>query len=57
MEISEDEGEDTEVDANSEYDVWSQSGEHACLDNNGPDLEKILSPEEQGYPNSTFDYL
>ena len=33
MEIKKDDGEDTEVDKNSEYDACSESGEHEGLDN------------------------
>ena len=39
MEISEDDGENTEENANSEYGVCSESGEHRGFDNCEPDLE------------------
>ena len=57
MEISEDGGEDTEVDANSEFDVCSESGNHQGFDNNEPYLEETLPPEYQGDPNSIVDDL
>ena len=39
MEISKDDVVDTEVDANIESDVCSESREYEGLDNYGPDLE------------------
>ena len=39
MEISEDDGVDTEVYENCEYDVWSESRDNEIIDNNEPDLE------------------
>ena len=57
MEISEDGGKDTEEDANSESDVCSESGEHEGFDNDEPDLEETIPPEDQGNPNSIVDDL
>ena len=52
VEISEDYGQDTEVDANSESYVCSESGEQEGIDNNETYLEETLPLEDQGYPNS-----
>ena len=57
MEISEDDGDDTEEDENRKYDVWSKSGEHEGFDNDEPDLEETIPPEYQGDPNSIVDDL
>ena len=57
MEISEDDGEDTQVDTNREYYVCSKYGEHDGLDNDEPHLEENLAPEDQGYPNCVIDEL
>ena len=57
MEIFEDDGKDTEVDANRSSGVCSESRDHQGLDNNEPDLEEKLSPEYQIYPNDTVGDL
>ena len=57
MEIREDGGEDIEVNANSESDVWSEPVEHDGFDNNEPDLEVTLSPEYQGDTHFIVDDL
>ena len=51
MEISKDDGEDTEEDAKREADVCSEFRDHDGFDNDEPDLEETLPPEDQGYPN------
>ena len=57
MEISGDNGEDTEVDENSETDACSQSVYHEGLDKYEPYLKETTPLEERGYPNSIVDYL
>ena len=57
MEISEDDGDDTEEDENIKSGVWSESGEHVGFDNDEPDLEETLPPEYQEDKNSIVDDL
>ena len=57
MEISEDDGEDTEEDKNSESDVCSESSDNEGFDNDEPDLEETLPPEHQEYQNYIVDDL
>ena len=44
MEISEDDGEDIDEDANNKSDVRLESGEHEGFDNDEPYLEETLPP-------------
>ena len=46
MEISEYGGDDTEVDSNSKYDIFSDSMEHEGFDHNEPYLEETLPQED-----------
>ena len=48
MKISQDDGEDTEEDKNSESDVCSESGGYESFGHYEPDLEETLPPEYQG---------
>ena len=57
MEIMGNDDEDTGVDTNSKYDIWSESGYHEGLDNDEPELDETLPPEKQGDPNSIVDDL
>ena len=57
MEIIEDDGEDTEEDANIKYNVLSDSREHEVFYNDSPYLNKNLPPEDQGDTNSIDDDL
>ena len=57
MEISEEDGEDIELYANRESDVWSDSGEHEGFDRDEPDLKETLTRVGEGYPDSIVDGL
>ena len=57
MEISEDEGEDTEVDANRKSDVCSQYRENEGFDKYELYLEETLPLEEQGDLHYIVDNL
>ena len=51
MDISEDDGEDSEVYANRKYGACSESGEYEGPDNEEPHLKETLPPKEQLNPN------
>ena len=57
MEIGQNDGNNTEEDLNSKFDVCSESRDHEGFDNSEPNLEEILPPDDQVYPNSIVDDL
>ena len=57
MEISEDNSKDTQVDANSKYDVFSEYGEHKGIGDYEPDIKETIPLQDQVYPHSIFDDL
>ena len=57
MDISEDDGEDSEVYANRKYGACSESGEYEGPDNEEPHLKETLPPKEQLNPNSIVNGL